>query len=627
MARTDTVALTYTADITALRKALTEIPGMTAAEARKAVRELDKNFKGMRRAQEKANKAARSTASAMDGVASSSRGAARAAQSVAQQLPDVASQLAAGTPPAQVFAQQGLQVVQSNMQAVTAAAGQTVTALAGPLGVALAAGAAAAITFANAYDEAQSELVATRAAIEDTYQAMRPDVIKQAATARRRLNDLMVDTRELLLLESGELTALDIQQMRAVETARESTQAILLETSTRWARLEVQRQELEAAVASGDLSTEETLAARLRLDTLRKELPAAKARLDALKAETQAKVESVNETYNQVQAARDKAAADAALAQSKREQAEALAVLAEAQAADRAGRSELITGLAAEREAREQLAGLQSDLEGETSFTDQARKANELLAQRAALLDQIAERIGYTAEVDAAYQDAQLENEARLSQIRAENIDFVERKRAQAAQARADAEAAELMRMQQGYSALAGGIADAAGAASQIIADQNADAAAALFAIEKAAGISQALINGAIAKTRALAMLGPIAGPIAAAGITASVGAQVALIAAQKPTFNDTPGVIQMPSGGPIGVAPGDMVVAGKDLDDMAAQVDRARGSDRRPVVEVVAIPSYQGRTYYRARRDAYRRPGPDRDAVNRDRAIGPGGW
>ena len=627
MAAANTIGLTYTADIKDIEKKLRALPEETAASARRSVRELTKSLKAVEKQQRRAEKAASGITQGTRAYSRSASQAAQASQSLAMQLPDVVSQLSAGTPPAQVFTQQGLQVVQSNMALTTSAAKAMAGALAGPFGLALAGAVAAASVFANGLDEVETELAAVRASAEGTYQALDPAMILAAAAATRTLAAASTAAGDALLSVQAGLTATDAAHIKTVETARESQRVILRETAARWARLEVQRQELQAAVDSGRLNQEDTLAARLRLDALRQEMPAARARIAAVREETEATIAQINADQNETEATKEGAKAKTEAADASRDQAAALRALSEAQAADRAGRSELLTGLAAEREAREQLAGLQSDLEGGTSFTDQAREANELLARRAALLDQIAEKIGYTAEIDAAYQDAQLENEAELAQIRAANIDFVETKRAEAAQARTEAEAAELMRMQQGYSGLAGGIAAAAGAASQIIADQNADAAAALFAIEKAAGISQAIINGAIAKTRALAMLGPVAGPIAAAGITATVAAQVALIASQKPSFNDTPGVIQMPSGGPIGVAPGDMVVAGKDLDDMAAQVDRARGSDRRPMVEVVAIPSYQGRTYDRARRDAYRRPGPDRDAVNRDRANGPGGW
>jgi hypothetical protein len=56
-----------------------------------------------------------------------------------------------------------------------------------------------------------------------------------------------------------------------------------------------------------------------------------------------------------------------------------------------------------------------------------------------------------------------------------------------------------------------------------------------MFAVGKAFSISQAIINTYVAATKALAELGPVFGPIAAAGMIASGLAMVATIVAQKP--------------------------------------------------------------------------------------------
>jgi hypothetical protein len=626
MAAANTIGLTYTADIRDIEKKLRALPEETAASARRSVRELTKSLKAVEKQQRRAEKAASGITQGTRAYSRSASQAAQASQSLAMQLPDVVSQLSAGTPPAQVFTQQGLQVVQSNMALTTAAAKAMAGALAGPVGLAMAAAVAAASVLANGLDEVETELAAVRASAEGTYQALDPALILAAASATRTLAEASTAAGDALLSVQAGLTATDAAHIKTVETARESQRVIMRETAARWARLEVQRQELQAAVDSGKLNQADTIAARLRLDALRQEMPAARARIAAVREETEATIAQINADQNETEATKAAAKEKGKHADASRDQAAALRALTEAQAADRAGRSDLLTGLAAEREAREQLAGLQSDLEG-GSGNEAIDQANALYERRVELLDQIAERLGYTAELDAAFTEAQAQRDTEVAEAEVRHAEELAKLKADAAMAEQIAAARQLEQMRSSYAGLMGGIADAAGAAAQIIAEENKGAARALFIAAKGAAIAEAIINGAIAKTRALAMLGPVAGPIAAAGITATVAAQVALIASQKPSFNDTPGVIQMPSGGPIGVAPGDMVVAGKDLDDMAAQVDRARGSDRRPMVEVVAIPSYQGRTYDRARRDAYRRPGPDRDAVNRDRANGPGGW
>jgi hypothetical protein len=176
-------------------------------------------------------------------------------------------------------------------------------------------------------------------------------------------------------------------------------------------------------------------------------------------------------------------------------------------------------------------------------------------------------------------------------------------------------------------STFASGVADASRFASEKMAEENIEGARRMFAVSKAAAISQAIINGALAITQSLAQLGPIFGPIAAAGVAASTAAQVGIIAAEEPSFNDTPGPISLPRGGSASFAAGDMVVAGKDLGDMRRQIDAADGRQRQPLVQVVGIPLYEGRTYERARRDAYRRPGADSRALNSVRRQGQGGW
>lgn len=609
MARSDTVSLTYTAEISDLRKRLSEIPDITGAEARKAVAQLNKSVRAVEREQKKAARAASNTAKGLRDVGS-------AAGDSESSLRAMGGVLGLVSPEAEK-AVQTLAEFGGGLEGVTRGADlmglglKSTLAITGAVGVALAAAAVAYVQVTREMDR-QAEEARFLAEIN---RSLEPTI--------RRVEDAQL----ALAVATGEVTEAEAAQT----AARRDAQRSVVDFAAAQAQ---QREELKATIEETQRYTE-------ALDSFIGPVAwAMQAGADAVFgfsdtiSDAQGKLQALDGAV-QAEAASQKQLRDTTIETTTKKteqatatgrQAAALRALTDAQAADRAGRSELLQGLASEREAREQLAGLQSDLGG-GSGNDAIDQANALYERRVELLDQIAERLGYTAELDAAFTDAQRERDdavtaaewARAEEMHDQRLAYIEERKA--------AEQAAAMQMASSYSTLAGGIAAAAGAASQLIAEDNKKAAKALFAVEKAAGISQATINGAIAVTRALAMLGPIAGPIAAGGIAATVGAQVALIAAQKPSFNDTPGVIQMPSGGPIGVAPGDMVVAGKDLDDMAGQVDRARGADRRPVVEVVAIPSYQGRTYDRARRDAYRRPGPDRDAVNRDRANGPGGW
>jgi hypothetical protein len=65
-------------------------------------------------------------------------------------------------------------------------------------------------------------------------------------------------------------------------------------------------------------------------------------------------------------------------------------------------------------------------------------------------------------------------------------------------------------------------------------ADENAKGVKALFALEKSAAVAAIVVNTAVAVTKALAQLGPIAGAAAAGGIIATGGAQTAVVLAQK---------------------------------------------------------------------------------------------
>lgn len=58
------------------------------------------------------------------------------------------------------------------------------------------------------------------------------------------------------------------------------------------------------------------------------------------------------------------------------------------------------------------------------------------------------------------------------------------------------------------------------------------------YRTRKAVAISETVINGAVAASRALAELGPVAGGIAAGVITATIGAQIAAITMEQPKFH-----------------------------------------------------------------------------------------
>ncbi len=85
-----------------------------------------------------------------------------------------------------------------------------------------------------------------------------------------------------------------------------------------------------------------------------------------------------------------------------------------------------------------------------------------------------------------------------------------------------------------GSAILAGGIADLSASIAEN-GNLSEEAARKAYKVSKSAGIAQVGINTAVAISAALAQLGPIAGAIAAVGLTASGAAQIAAIAATPP--------------------------------------------------------------------------------------------
>ena len=79
------------------------------------------------------------------------------------------------------------------------------------------------------------------------------------------------------------------------------------------------------------------------------------------------------------------------------------------------------------------------------------------------------------------------------------------------------------------------GVADLSSTLSNRMAEDNEKAAMALFRTSQAASLAQVGMNTAVAITKALADLGPVAGTVAAVGIGLTGAAQAAAIAAQPP--------------------------------------------------------------------------------------------
>lgn len=610
MARADTVSLTYTAEIADLKKKLAEIPGATGKEAKKAVAEVSKAVKLVAKAEAEAKKAAEGSAAGLKSLGDAAGKTNESFASMGAALSTVSPELGGMVSRIGAVAN-GLKGAANASQLM----GGSLATMVGTLGIAGVAAGAAFIA----------------------YQTMAREM-EQAAGMTSLLREVS-DSLEpsLRQLEAAEL-ALEVatgattkEQAAQITTQRAARDAVLDYAKAQRAQREEQQATIESAVKWKQAIDSATFgplgkAAAWAADSVF-------GFSDSIEyAEGQLRVMDLG---LQKQAAAQKSVKDAVLAATAVTDANAKSAAKAAAAVQRetVTRGQLLAGVKAEQTAREQLAEMMGEINASRNGTEAEAAINAEFDQRVKLLDEIGQRLGYNAEVAAGFDAALIERETALQDLRlkqAEDLDKIKEDAASKELARIEQEAqartAANVKNLSDYGAFTSGVADLAMASANAQADTNKQAAKQAFATAKAAGIATAMINGAIGVTKAWADLGPAA-PFLIAGIVASTAAQVATIAAQKPRFNDTPGVVQMRGGGSANFAPGDMVVAGKDLSDMRRQIDVAQGNSNAPQVQVVAVPSYQGRTYELARRDALRMPGADFAAMSRARSMGAGGW
>lgn len=609
MSRADTIPLTYTANITDLRKKLGSIPGITGAEARKAVRELSKSIRAVEREQKKAREASASTAHSLKELGDQAGDSETSLRAIGGVLGLLSPQAEAAVA---AVAELG-----GGLEGVTRGArlmGASLPATAAVVGTVTIAAGAAAIAIAQATREMELEAEQARflrevnASLEPSIRAVE-DAQLALALATGQVSEAQAEATERSL--SAQRAVLDFAA--AQQAQREELQATI-ETQQRWLDgLDSLIGPVGRVVEAG---ADAVFGFSDKLDDARGKL----ASLDRAVQSEAAAQQELKDTLEQTSDATERQArASSSAAEALRDQA----------AARRAHMS-AIAGAAA---AQAQLVTLQEDLAaGGDEWAARELAINRELDQRVALLDRIAQEVGYTDEVNATFLAATEEREARLRELQQERFDAAREGYAtvqRQARESADAVIAEERRKASATRSALSGLATASGDAIVAIAEANSDVSkeGMLAAWRAQQALAAATIPLRLAEGLATAAaLPPIAAGLKRAEVIAvAAGSAASIASASPPEFNDTPGVMQL-GGRTVRGAPGDYVAMAKDLDDLGSQVDRARGRPA-PTVQVVAVPSYQGRTYDRARRDAIRRPGPDFEALNRDRASGPGGW
>lgn len=533
--------------------------------------------------------------------------------SLRKNVGDFANSLIAGQSPFTVLMQQGPQVVELFAEADSATAllqssfgglFAKAAALAVPLAaIATAVAAAVAIysVYANATDEnaeGNNRLAASFRKLTEEVDTSSDAINKQQA-ALTQLKKATDDRRESLLVEIGVLNEHDVAAKREADALRESTRATMLDITMKKAKLQTDLQTAEAVLRNKDANVAMRAEASQVVKVLRDQVKAEQSKIDTAQANLSQQLEDID-NMRLVRQVRD-----------------------EATNADEKGttaKQGLTKATKDESKANRDLAAAYDTVQGILGATVEAnasaeRKLGIAAAERIKILTNIAEK--YADQPDIVAKAAQAE-EAVRDQLRAdlaaqqakddEAFDAAKQKLHERQMARAKELADQEERLQaqrianaQAVGTFASGVSDLLAQRAEANAKRDRELALRQFKASKAAAVAEATINGAVAITRALATLGPVAGALATAGIAASTAAQIGVIASQKPAF-DRGGLIQggaMADQVPVNALPGEAVLSRGAVRAIGGQagVDRLnRGESTGPQVVVVEAYKHFGR-------------------------------
>ena len=533
--------------------------------------------------------------------------------SLRKNVGDFANSLIAGQSPFTVLMQQGPQVVELFAEADSATAllqssfgglFAKAAALAVPLAaIATAVAAAVAIysVYANATDEnaeGNNRLAASFRKLTEEVDTSSDAINKQQA-ALTQLKKATDDRRESLLVEIGVLNEHDVAAKREADALRESTRATMLDITMKKAKLQTDLQTAEAVLRNKDANVAMRAEASQVVKVLRDQVKAEQSKIDTAQANLSQQLEDID-NMRLVRQVRD-----------------------EATNADEKGttaKQGLTKATKDESKANRDLAAAYEAVQGILGATVEAnasaeRKLGIAAAERIKVLTDIAEK--YADQPDIVAKAAQAE-EAVRDQLRAdlaaqqakddEAFDAAKQKLHERQMARAKELADQEERLQaqrianaQAVGTFASGVSDLLAQRAEANAKRDRELALRQFKASKAAAVAEATINGAVAITRALATLGPVAGALATAGIAASTAAQIGVIASQKPAF-DRGGMIQggaMVDQVPVNALPGEAVLSRGAVRAIGGQagVDRLnRGESTGPQVVVVEAYKHFGR-------------------------------
>ena len=565
-----TVDLTVAADLSALRRQLAEIPGLSADAATKMSAELNKSIKSAEKASltaAKASKAAaegakasgRAAAEALDTAAASATRFGDKAGAVGSNAGKLAGILDMLVPGLGGVARGVADVADTAEVASVATKGLGVSmastlAVLGPIAIAVIAAGAAYAYFSSQVDEAEAKQAS--AAEAATKQA---DATAQFAARKR-------DSADAFTMSGDAATAEGI----AIRKSNELTDA----ASAAVRKLAVEK----VASAKADMLKVGEGTSRVALNSAIEELKALDAKIEMVKTQDELVITGQFATQREIKKTAD-AQLQAAAAAAKR-------------AADEAALAEVERGILEQTQTyRSVLTSLQettratndAQLEGaaaiEASLARQIEKVNELAAA------QVERGVGGTEEI-LAIEAARLEAVTALQAKAAEDIAAIDagtaEKRDKLRQEELDKDiAAAALRKAATESAtleLLGATSEAFAMAAEEQSKTNKDAAMAMFVASKAAAVAQAVVNTALAISSANTLPPPanfIA--MAAAGVSGAVSL-AAIASSPPPSFNDTPGVQMMGQRGNVSLASGDYFAAARSPTELQRQVGATAG-------------------------------------------------
>lgn len=563
---------------------------------------------------------AKASANYADELAAISEGAEKAAGanwklnqqtlSLRKNVGDFANSLLAGQSPFTVLAQQGPQVLEIFAEAddvtelLQSSFGNLISkakAAGGAIAIAAVAAAAVATAYslaANAADEnadGNNRLAASFRKLAENVDSSTVSLNAQR-DAMARLKDAADTRREDLLVEIGALDEHAVAADRDKKAVAEATRADMLAITTRKAKMVADLQTAESAWASSEAGSDQRKEAARLTQELREGIKVENEKIKTAQANYDQQIEDIDNLrlIRQAKAAETEATKTATVARKDSSKAD--------KDAEKAARD-----LA---KAYEDVAGVVADVV-ESSASDE-RKLEIAAADRIKTLTDIADKyadqpdlVKRAADAEFAVREQLRADVEALRLAEAEELEKAkqtlhERDLARAKEL-ADADTrlqAQRMANVQALSTFSSGVSDLLAQRSEANAKRDRELALRQFRASKAAAIAEATINGAVAITRALASLGPIAGALAAAGISASTAAQIGVIASQKPAF-DRGGMIQggtrMADQVPINALPGEAVLSRGAVRAVGGQagVDRLnRGESTAP--QVIAVETYK---------------------------------